>query len=162
MSEESQEMTFSFQLRGKPIEVAVGGEIELASEIVFESPSSRNLKEVAEVKQIFSRAIAEGQERILARDPGGSTEPEVQDKEELEAAREAVTTGELLGIVQVSTQSFPDLLEIGSKLLVSGVGKVSGKKFSSTMMQNVPVEEIERMVGEYCNFFVMRSILEEN
>jgi hypothetical protein len=148
MSEGSQELTFTFQLRGKPIEVHVGGENELHSEIVFESPTSKNMREVSQLKQSFSRALMEVQERNAGKTVS-----------ETDKTAEDITGEDLMQMAAISSEPLEHLLEIGHKLLVSGVGKVAGQKFSSTMMQDVSCDELERMVGEYCRVFILRSFL---
>jgi hypothetical protein len=151
MSEES-EFTFSFQLKGKALEVHKGGEVEHVSEIEFSSPTSKDLKEVSQLKQSLSRALMEIQERTAEKgievDPGEAK------------GAEAITGSDIMSAVAISSEPLDGILEVGRKLLVSGVGKVAGVKFSSTMMQNISCDELERMVGEYCRNFILKSFLE--
>jgi hypothetical protein len=149
---DENELSFTFQLRGKPLEIARGAELALVSEIVFESPTSKDLKEVSQLKQALSRALMEVQDR------SAGTAIEV-DPDKVKDVTE-ITGEDIMSAVTISSEPLDELLEVGRKLLVSGVGKVEGIKFNSTMMQKVSCEELERMVGEYCRFFVMKRFLE--
>jgi hypothetical protein len=154
MTEESRELTFVFQLRGKPIEVMAGGETVLESEIVFASPTSKDLKEVSQLKQAVSRAMMEMAEKSVLKG-------DVDSDADTEKTAENITGENIMQAVAVSREPLDVLLEIGRKLLVSGVGKVAEQKFSSTLMQQVPCDELERMVGEYIRNFILKSFLGE-
>jgi hypothetical protein len=70
-----------------------------------------------------------------------------------------ITGEDLMAAVAISSEPLEKILEVGFKLLCSGVGKIAGVKFNSTLMQQVSVDELERMVGEYAKFFILRRFL---
>ena len=150
-SSRDSDLTFTFEL-DKPIEIHKGGEVRLISQIVFESPTSRDLKEVSQLKQAFSRGMLEIQERTAGK------ESDV-DLDKVKAAGD-ITGEDIMSAMAISSEPLDELLEVGRKLLVSGVGKVDDIKFNSTMMQQLSCDTLERMVGEYCRFFVMKRFLE--
>jgi hypothetical protein len=152
MSDETP-LVFTFQLRSAPLQVHKGGEVEFATEIEFSGPTSKNLTECSQLKQAISRAMVEVQK---------SADPEaVESAKASKGSGDSTITGEdLLQAVSLSTIPLEEVLAVGQKLVTSGVGKVLGDvKFSITMAQTLPLEELERMVGEYAINFPLKSLL---
>ncbi len=150
------ESTFTFEL-STPIEVQIksadGGDTEYASEIVFKSPTSKNLKECAQLKQAFAKAMVEAGERATD-DSKAETDKKVED----------ITGSDVMQALSVSSVELEVVWERGMRLLTSGVGNVvlstgDDKPLSGTVMRNVSVDDIERMVGEYAVFFILKSFL---
>jgi hypothetical protein len=148
MTEESQELTFTFQLSGEGIQVDKDGGQEWATEIEFRSPTSKDMKEVSALKQMFARAMMEVQEKQSPSTTGGGEGGDV--------------TGEMLmTIVTISHEDLGEIVAVGYKLLCSGVGTILGKKLNSTLLAKVSSDELERMVGEYAINFPLKSFLKE-
>ena len=155
MSEESQSLSFTYNIQGKPLEVMVGGEIEFVSEIEFTAPTSRNMKESSQLKQMLTRAMQEMQSKVADISEDVKAEVIAAQKES-----DAGIDGEMIiAALTASTVPLDEVLSIGYKLLVSGVGKVAGQKFSANMAEKLSLEELERMVGEYAVNFPLKSLL---
>jgi hypothetical protein len=153
MSEESSDqLTFTFQLND-PIKYGKGSEFVESSFIEFSSPTSRNMREASQLKQALSRAVVEAQSRASDSDIKKATSEDAKKAED-------ITGADIMQALTISSVPLEDVLEVGFKLLTSGVGRLGGEeKFNSNMAKDLPVDELERMVGEYAVNFSLRSFL---
>ena len=148
-SRNGQKTTFTYTISGEPLSIHVGGtENELFHEIEFVSPSSKQLTEVVELKQYFSRAMLEGSKIA-------------QGRESAEGAKTAadIDGDDLMAAITLSHEPLKDVLTVGSKLLTSGVGKFGGKPFTKTMLERLDADEIISMIGAYVRNFIVASLL---
>lgn len=123
-----------------------GGEQINAEFIACSAPNSNYMKECAALKQAFFRAL-----------PEGESSGEEANPDDLDMAGADV----MMMIAQSTKVELSDVLEIGRKLLGSGLCQVDGEqKLVDSMIKKMSMDDFESLVGEYLVNFILASSLE--
>jgi len=162
MSEKS--FGFTFQL-SEPIEAVVGGETSYFNEVHMTSPSSKNMKEAAKLRQFIARSQLDMAAKVT--EIFGDATERVEAAKEAKDAVDSDTVDELfdaatcLGALRASNDPYDVTLSIASKLLTSGVAYLSVEepriKLNSLHLQDMGLDEFENLVGAYCARFLGTS-----
>jgi hypothetical protein len=161
MSEKSY--GFTFQL-SEPIEAVVGGETAYFTEVHLSSPTSRNMKEAAQLRQLVSRSQFDIAAKVTAMF-GDASERADAAKEAKEAVdndsvEELFDGDACLTALRASNDPYDVTLSIAKKLLTSGVATISKEpsiKLNTLHLNEMSLDEFENLVGAYCARFLGTS-----
>lgn len=129
----------------QPIEYAKGGDLEEAKFITLSAPTSRNMAELAFLKQAFFRALPKD----------GAVEAEQEGDGEAKLTGDAVMT-----LITMSDVDLSSVLATGRELLTSGVALVGGEqKLTKPLADNLSMDDLGNMIGEYMANFILASAL---
>jgi hypothetical protein len=135
---------FSYELES-PFNYANKGNQETASFITLSAPTSKNMKECAELKQAFFRSLPKNQMDI---------ENEQDDGKEIDGA------GVMLLIAMSMDVELAVVLCIAREVFTSGVAMVDGEvKLTKTLFDDMSLDDKEAMTGEYMARFILASAL---
>ena len=149
--------TLEYRL-AQPIEYSDQGEMVPGEVLVLTAPKGNQRKEITTLKQTFFRAISSNTnsastEQIEEAKNKRETKEEV---EEIEINSDEV----LLVVMQSSDVEYADFIEIGRKVITGGVCKIDGvKTVNAVIIDRLPVEELEKLIGSYVAFFIVSSAM---
>ena len=131
-----------YDLENKFMYSSKGEQVE-AQFITLTAPTSKHSHECAALKQAFFRALPrdqESDENVEAKDVSGT---------------------EVIILLAISTNvELPDVIEIGKKLLSSGVAMIDGEvKLTMNVINNMYASEFEIILGDYIVNFIIASSL---
>lgn len=128
-----------------PFEYALRGQLTRAQFVLLRAPSSKQYRECAALKQAFFRAVP--------REVQKETGPGEQSAE--------ITASDVVSIIAASRDvSYEEVLDAARRLLTSGVAQVDGEtKLTVPMLDNVGLEDLELMMGQYLVSFTLASTL---
>jgi len=138
--------TFEFKF-DEPIEFSHGGERVEGNSITFYAPKPKQRKKTGKLKQAFFRALpTEGNENQSSH-----------RNEEVE-----ISGAEVLFLVAHSKETdYPDFIETGRSLICDQVGKIDDTEYFTTFIaDNIELDVLEEMIGEYIANFIVRSSLQ--
>lgn len=148
---------FKFDL-SQPLTYGHGGELATSSFVILTAPTSRERKECAYLKQAFFVAINENR--------SGMDEEKVERarerlKQEQKKDEELLSGEEVMMMIASSTKvKFDEFLEVGRRLLQSGVAKIGGEeKLTGALIDKMDMDDFEKLVGDYLAFFTLQSSL---
>lgn len=143
----SEETEFNHTLI-RPFRYAFKGEHVEAQFIRLHAPTSRNRKECSLLKQAFFRAIKDAPDA-----PNGRAQADDQK----------VEGDDVMMLISMSQNVDLDaVLEAARKLFTSGVAQVDGEeKLTAHLIDQMSLEDLEKMVGDYLAFFTLRSALQK-
>lgn len=140
------EITYTLQT---PIKYAHKGEQEEGSFVILKAPTSRNMKECADLKQAFFRALPK---------PGSSGE----NDSTVDTEDEGIPGDAIMAMIMVSNDvELATVLATGRELLTSGVALVEGEeKLTKPLLDSMSADDLEGMIGEYMGNFILASALQ--
>lgn len=139
---------FQYKLKA-PFRYAHKGETVEAKFVLLRAPTSKHRRECAVLKQAFFRALRDA--------------PDAQNVSGADAAkREEVTGEEVMTLLAMSSNvDLDNVFEAGRTLLTGGVAMLDGEqKMTAPLLDEVSMDDLEGMLGEYLAFFTLRSALE--
>lgn len=129
-----------------PFDYSKGGEQLTAEFIVCTAPSSNQMKECAFLKQAFFRALPDGDSEA-----SGEADPDDLDMSGSDV---------MMMIAQSDGVKLSDVLEVGWKLIGSGVALVDGEqKLTEPLIKKMSLDDLESLIGDYIVNFVIASSL---
>ena len=133
-----------------PISYAYKGEMQEGGFITLNAPTSKNMKECAELKQAFFRALPKNQGAVQA-------EP-TKDEEDAELTGDAI-----MGLISMSDNvELSVVLATARELFSSGLAMVEGEtKVTKPILDSLTLDDLECMVGEYLAVFILASALKK-
>lgn len=132
----------------QPFDYASKGEQCTASFITLQAPTSRNMKECAELKQAFFRALPKTQTQ-------GSQEETAGD-DDIDA------DGIMLLIAMSQDVELAVVLMVARDLFSSGVALVEGEeKLTKPLLDKMGQDDLEAMTGRYLANFILASALQK-
>ena len=142
----------TYKLSG-PLEYAHKGEMISSDFIEFKSPNSENMQLVCKLKQMVMRAMREAQ----------SSTKNVSE-EELKSAKsksDEMTGPQLIALILMSEKvDYYEFFATGKQLITCGVGHLGGEqKLNQPLVEKLPAEEVENIIGEYVATFILASYL---
>lgn len=142
------ETEFNYELE-QSFEYASKGEQCTASFITLTAPTSRNMKECAELKQAFFRALP----KTPLQD---SVEVPEDNADELDGA------GVMLLIAMSRDVELSVVLCTARELFSTGIAKVDGEeKLTKTLLDKMNQDDLEAMTGDYLANFILASALQK-
>jgi predicted PP-loop superfamily ATPase len=156
--------TLTFELENS-IKYINDGAPQESGFIEFRSPTVKELKKAQPLKQMLARAMMDAQEKAANLNLTAEMIQEIREnkKEAVEEEEEvnSFSASEVSSTINFSRSvDSADFIDIGLKLLTSGVGKVGGEtKFTAHMSEGLEIEEAEKMVCAYVGFFMAKSLL---
>lgn len=147
--------TLEYKL-SQPVEYADQGEQVEGEVLVCTAPKGKHRKDVTKLKQMFFRSMP-GIEEIS----DSQKEAAEARKSETEGDDFDINGEEVLFVIMQSTRvEYDEFIELGRKLIANGLCKVDGvKEANSVILDRLPVEELEKLIGEYVAFFIMKSAM---
>lgn len=129
---------FSYHHKGQPVAAVF---------VRLKAPTSRHRKECAFLKQAFYRALGDAADGEAAAD---------QQKKKAE-----ITGQDVMDLISMSKAvALEDVLEGARKLFTTGVALVDGEeKLTGPLADEMSMDDLEKMTGEYLAFFTLRSSL---
>lgn len=139
------EVTYELE---QSFEYASKGEQLTASFITLQAPTSRNMKECAELKQAFFRSLPKASTQETAELPD-------EDDDKLDGE------GIMLLIAMSKDVELASVLCIARELFSSGVALVEGEeKLTKTLLDKMDQDDLEAMTGKYLANFILASALQ--
>jgi len=130
----------------EPFEYASKGEQCAASFITLTAPTSRNMKECAELKQAFFRS--------LPKEQVGGAEEDAGNDDEIDG------DGIMLLIAMSQEVELASVLGIARELFSSGIAQVDGEeKLTKPLVDKMDQDDLEAMTGRYLANFILASAL---
>lgn len=142
---------FEFQLT-TPIEfhAANGGSIQQGTVLFVQAPSTRQIKEVAKLRQALSRALIEKANEQRGGD--AAKNDEFQDEESASAG--------MLMILSASDCDFVELLDCFRRILVSDCCKINNEViFRDSLFNKMSEADFTNLLGRYIYNFFMLSLM---
>jgi hypothetical protein len=137
---------FNFNL-SEPVSYSCKGEQIESSFITFTAPTSRNRRECAFLKQAFFKAV---------NSVHGSTKDVEQDVK----AKVDISASDITDLLAMGSEDLSEVWEVSIKLFSSGVGMLGGEeKLTKLLLDQVHMDDLDSMVGEYLVNFTLRSSL---
>jgi hypothetical protein len=142
MSDEGEIKTEFRHDLGSKFTYSSKGSLVEATFIILSAPSTKYSKECSALKQAFFRALPPGDAEV---------EPDAKDP----------TGMEVMILLAISTKvELPEVIEIGKKLLSSGLAQVDGEaKLTMHLIELMRADEFDEMLGEYIVNFIIASSL---
>jgi hypothetical protein len=135
-----------YELTG-PFDYAHKGEQHTASFITLAAPTSRNMKECAQLKQAFFRAL-----------------PKERPTDTPEKEQDETIDGDAIMILIAMSHDveLASVLCTARELFSSGVGLVDGEeKLTKLLLDKVSQDDLEVMTGKYLANFILASALQK-
>lgn len=126
---------------------AYKGEMQQAMFVTMTAPSFKQVDKVAPLKQALMAAIRDIQEVAT-----GST-----DKSD---ARGEITGQEVMQLLYQGKGSVATVMSHARQLFISGIALIDGEtKFSLALLDEVSLDDVEGMLGEYMAAFIVPSLM---
>ena len=129
------------------IEYALKGQMETASFIEMNEPTSKHLSLTAPIKQMFFRALRENAEKNAGQEAGKADESEI--------------TGDILiQLLYTSSEDVGAFFGYAKELLsYSGLCLLDGEvKLNKLLLDNLSADDMEGLAGAYVANFILASV----
>ena len=150
--------TLEYKL-SQPVEYADQGEQVEGDVLVCTAPKGKNRKDATRIKQMFFRAMPSLDE--FSDEQKEAAEQRKAESDNSESSDVEIDGGEVLFMIMQSTKvEYDEFIELGRKMISSGLCKVDGiKEVNSTVLDRLSVEELENLIGDYVAFFIVSSAM---
>lgn len=129
------------------VKYAHNGEETIAKFIELSPPTFKQLDRCAPLKQAFFRAVSQTRDMATTE---GETETDIEDMEPENIAQ----------LIYTSDEDATKFLLHGVELLKSGIAKVEGtEKVTQPIIDQLSLDEIEKLIGTYMLNFILASVL---
>lgn len=129
-----------------------GDKVE-AKFVTLKAPTSKNISECAIMKQCFYKAVRFHQRNSDVEDTSPSPSGKLEDDGKLEA-------GDLMQMIYASDADTDKLFIAAKKLFKNNIMLFDGETTATLLMiENLPVDDFENIVGGYIVNFIVASII---